>query len=221
MSRPEPTERKVSRRWPVISGSAAIALLAVLAALIFFRPRAPFALDQEWLAELVEHRSPFWDAPALFMNSLGGGVIGVIIVPAVTVAILLLFRRPWAAAYYAITVAVSAALVQLLKIFVARARPSDMLVPSDFGSFPSGHVANAATIAVVLALVFPTVWVWIAGGCYTIIMMLSRTYLGVHWLSDTIGGLLLGAGIAVIIWAPVASRLLDERRRPHRLVGLR
>lgn len=46
-------------------------------------------------------------------------------------------------------------------------------------------------------------------------MMLSRTYLGAHWISDTIGGLLIALGIAIIIWAPLASRLQRERERPH------
>jgi undecaprenyl-diphosphatase len=42
-------------------------------------------------------------------------------------------------------------------------------------------------------------------------MLLSRTYLGVHWLSDTIGGVLLGVAVAVIVWAPFASRIQRER----------
>jgi membrane-associated phospholipid phosphatase len=45
---------------------------------------------------------------------------------------------------------------------------------------------------------------------YTAVMALSRTYLGAHWLTDTIGGVLLGAGIAVLIWAPFAQRLRRE-----------
>jgi hypothetical protein len=48
-----------------------------------------------------------------------------------------------------------------------------------------------------------------------VLMMLSRTYLGAHWISDTIGGVLVGAGIAVIIWAPFANKLYREHRMPH------
>ena len=83
----------------------------------------------------------------------------------------------------------------------------------DTGSFPSGHVANAATMAAVLCIVFWRTWVWIAGVVYTILMMLSRTYLGVHWLTDTIGGLLVGVAIAVIVWAPLADPLRREAER--------
>ena len=56
-------------------------------------------------------------------------------------------------------------MVQLLKNLFGRARPEDILVVSDFGSFPSGHVANAATIAVAIGMIVPNVWVWVAGAC--------------------------------------------------------
>jgi undecaprenyl-diphosphatase len=91
-----------------------------------------------------------------------------------------------------------------------------MLVTSDVGSFPSGHVANAATMAVALALILALQrdrwWFWMLGAGYVVAMALSRTYLGVHWLTDTIGGALLGAGVAVVLWVPVARRLAQEPR---------
>ena len=98
---------------------------------------------------------------------------------------------------------------------MARPRPEDILVTSDFGSFPSGHSANAATIAVTLGIIFARTWVWVAGSIYTLLMMLSRTYLGAHWISDTIGGLLIGAAVGVIVWAPFAYKLRAENRANH------
>ncbi len=206
----------ISRFWPVVSASVALALVLIMAGIIALRPTEPFAIDLRWMGEVVEHRSPFWTVPALVMNTLGGGLIGIVIIPLGIVAALLLWRRPWAALYYAIAASLSAGCVQLLKVTVGRARPEDMLVPSDPGSFPSGHTANAATTAVALAIIFyPRVWLWVAGGAYAVAMALSRTYLGAHWLSDTIGGLLLGAGVAVLVWAPLAYKLAAEGARPH------
>ena len=136
--------------------------------------------------------------------------------PAASVAIvivLVLVKRRWAALYFGILSAVSATLVQVLKALFGRLRPEDILVNIDSGSFPSGHVTNAATIAVALGIILWRWWVWLAGAAYVVLMMLSRTYLGAHWLSDTVGGLLIGAALAVIIWAPFAAKMQSESVR--------
>jgi membrane-associated phospholipid phosphatase len=209
----EPAAKRVTQRWPLISGTAALIVVVAVGALITLRGNGrPLWIDNEWLAELVEHRSTFWDVPSLVMNYIGAGIIGVFVIPILMMAFLLLIKRPWAAGYYLLATLVSSGLVQLLKHLFGRARPDEILVISDFGSFPSGHVANAAVMATTLAIIFPKVWVWVAGVVYTVIMLLSRTYLGAHWLSDTIGGMLLGAGVAFILWAPFAAKLNGERR---------
>jgi membrane-associated phospholipid phosphatase len=207
------TTRRLSRFWPLVSSVTALLLTIGGGLLIGTRKAAP-ELDTEWMAEIVEHRSAIWQVPALVMNYLGGGWFAVVVVPLVVVGALCLARRFRAAVFFAVSVAVSAGVVQLLKHAFGRARPLDKLVQIDTGSFPSGHVANAATMAAVLCIIFWRTWVWIAGIAYTILMMLSRTYLGVHWLTDTIGGLLLGAAIAVIVWAPLADPL--RREAEHR-----
>jgi undecaprenyl-diphosphatase len=187
-------------------------LLAVaLGTLIALRgPREPY-LDLEWMAEIIEHRSPAWQVPALVMSFLGGGWFGVFVVPLGAALALALARGRWSATYFLVASVASATLVQLLKHLFGRARPEQMLVSADFGSFPSGHVANAATIAIALALILRRWWVWFAGALLVVLMALSRTYLGVHWLSDTLGGLLVGAGVAVIVWAPFSVQLNRER----------
>jgi membrane-associated phospholipid phosphatase len=208
--------RKVQRVWPLVSAFAVLVVAVLIGLLVMVRGAGnPLGFDTEWMDEIIEHRSPVWEVPSLAMNYLGGGVIGVFIVPIVIIVALCLFRRFWAAIYFAVATILSAGLVQLLKGIFGRARPEDILVHADFGSFPSGHVANATTMAVVLAIVLRRSWVWVAGIVYVILMLLSRTYLGAHWLSDTFGGMLLGAGVAVIVWAPIANRLYRENERPH------
>jgi len=205
----------ISRRWPVVSASAAVVLVVLLGLVIAYRRTEPFSMDVEWMNEIVEHRSPVWLVPALFFNYAGGGIVGSVVVPVAIFLLLLAFRRPWGATYFAAASVLSVATVQILKFTVGRARPTEILVQSDTGSFPSGHTANAATMVVVLAIIFPGVWVWAVGAAWAILMAVSRTYLGAHWLSDTVGGLLLGAGVAVILWAPLAYRLARERLEPH------
>jgi membrane-associated phospholipid phosphatase len=206
----------VSRRWPLVSAAVALGLVVVMALVIVYREAdKPFGFEVEWMGEILEHRSQPWTAIALAFNAIGGGILAIAVIPVVIVAALLLWRRPWAALYYAIATAVCTGLVQLLKLLVGRPRPLDILVQADPGSFPSGHSANAAVMAATLAVIFPYLWVWVAGALYTIAMMLSRTYLGAHWISDTVGGLLVGVGVALILWAPLASRLAAETARPH------
>ena len=208
-----PAARQIARRWPLVSGAAALLLAVGLGALIVQRGNGrPMEIDAEWMDEIIEHRAPVWEYLSLTMNFLGAGIAGVIVIPVLILVFLLLLRRPWAAGYFVLATIVSSGLVQVLKSLFGRARPEDMLVVSDFGSFPSGHVANAATMAVCLGILFPRVWVWLAGALYTVLMMVSRTYLGAHWLTDTIGGLLLGAAVAVLLWAPVAAKLEGERQ---------
>jgi membrane-associated phospholipid phosphatase len=208
----EPAAKRVTQRWPLISGAGALVLAVVLGALIVLRGGGrPLWIDNEWLAELVEHRSAFWDVPSLVMNYVGAGIIGVFVIPILIVVILVLIKRPWAAGYYLLATLIGSGLVQLLKHLFGRARPDEILVTSDFGSFPSGHVANAAVMATSLGIIFPKVWVWVLGVIYTVVMLLSRTYLGAHWLSDTIGGMLLGVGVAIVLWAPFAAKLNGER----------
>lgn len=208
------TAHTATQRWPWVSGATAIVLAVLLGVLVFVRGNAPLLIDQEWMSEVLEHRVVWLENVALVFNFVGGGWFARILVPLVTILVLVLVRRRWSAVYYASAVIASALVVQLLKAVFDRPRPEEMLVASDVGSFPSGHVANAATIVVCLALIFRHAWIWWAGSVYVVAMALSRTYLGAHWMSDTLGGMLIGAGIAVILWAPLASRLIRERSRP-------
>ena len=149
------TARRVSRRWPVISAAVALSLVILLGVLIVYRGiDKPFGFELEWMEEIVEDRNPVWTFVALAFNYLGGGVTAIVVVPLVIIGGLLLWRRPWAALYFAIAILASVLVVQLVKKTVGRDRPDDMLVSPDFGSFPSGHSANAALIATALGIIF-------------------------------------------------------------------
>ncbi len=193
-------------------GAGAASAGALLLGLIIVRRGTP-DLDLRWMAAIARTRSPILDGAALVFDVLGSNRFAVFVVPVAFAVVLLLRRRPWAALLFLFTPAVGAAVTQALKLLYARERPDGGLL--DLGSFayPSGHVANAATFAVLLVVLFPRGSAVIAGSAYVVWMALSRTYLGVHWATDTVGGALWGVAMGVVAWAVLAPCLTRERER--------
>lgn len=210
------TRRRIEqspRRLAAIAAGVALLLAVGLGVLVTVRTLNPESLDAEWMEEIVEHRSPFWEVPARVFDFIGGGWFAVLVVPIGVAVALLVARRPWAASAFILGSALSSGAVQLMKALFGRARPEDILVPLDSGSFPSGHAANAATVVVLLALLLGRRWIAVAGSAYVVLMALSRTYLGAHWVTDTVGGILIGAAMAVLVWVLFARKLAAERER--------
>ena len=102
-------------------------------------------------------------------------------------------------------------LALVLKYLVQRARPvvEDPITKAPGYSFPSGHVANM-TIAVtaMLVLLWPllrstaakTAAVVLAAAL-VLMTMADRIWLGVHFPSDTAGGVILGVGLVLSSYA--------------------
>ena len=85
--------RKIRRRWPLISASVGISVAVLLGALIALRG-SPLGADEEFMNELLEERAPWFDLPALFLDWVGGHLVGIVIVPIAMVIWLLAMRRP-------------------------------------------------------------------------------------------------------------------------------
>lgn len=85
----------------------------------------------------------------------------------------------------------------ILKRIFARKRPSDsitgfkqIILPPNCGSFPSGHTASSFAFFIALMLIGHPLTVVI--GIWAILVSFSRLYLGVHYVSDIVGGIILG-----------------------------
>ena len=131
-----------------------------------------------------------------------GGPVGWWVVLSALFGWLLYRRRARLAAFVAVTALGSAVLNHLVKSAVDRARPhlSDPVAMAAGKSFPSGH-AQATTVGcgILLVIFLPMVsrphrlWLWVAAGVVVTAVAFSRVALGVHFVSDVIGGVILGA----------------------------
>lgn len=66
-------------------------------------------------------------------------------------------------------------------------------------SYPSGHAARAMLLAVFLFFTIKKrTWAMLSLVLFVILISISRIYLGHHWLSDVIGGLILGSGSGLL-----------------------
>ncbi len=195
----------------LVTGIVLIALACGLGAWLYSRGDVPFPIDVWWNTLMVDSSNAFLLSFSYAMDFLGAGWFGIFAVPLGGTLALILVKRPWSAAYFLVAQAASAGLVQVLKRSFGRARPEEILVISDYGSFPSGHVAGAATLATAVIVIFPRLWVIIAGVVWVLAMAFSRTYLHAHWLSDTVGGALAGVGMALVVAALFAVPLDRER----------
>ena len=86
----------------------------------------------------------------------------------------------------------------IIKKSVGRARPSTLIADEDMKihkpkdhSFPSGHSASSFCAFSVMFWCCP-VWIWLPALALASTIAFSRMYLRVHYLTDVIGGVLLG-----------------------------
>ena len=179
-------------------------------------------LDDAWLRLMISGRVPPVTAIAKVFNVLGHAYVTLPV--RIAIAGLLALRRWWwHLAAFAAAMVVSEVLIGLLKGIYSRPRPLGSLVATSGPSFPSGQAvaASVTVVAAVIALV-PAGrrrgWWGAAAVVFSILMGLSRAYLGAHWLSDAVAGILLGASCALAT-ALVAGQV--QRRPGRELTGAR
>ena len=117
----------------------------------------------------------------------------------------------------------AAGLYDIVKPAVGRARPPAGLQvggPDEGWAFTSGHATQSIAFYGMLAVVLIS-WVapkrrlrvGIGAALLILVIGVSRLYLGVHWLTDVLGGYALG--LAWLSFVMVMSLLFENRRSPH------
>ncbi|WP_328923366.1 phosphatase PAP2 family protein [Streptomyces sp. NBC_00190] len=190
------------------SAATAVAAVPFSLALVLVESRwAPLHRLDQGTAERL-HRSalghPAWVRVLDFLTHVVWGPLTMRLLVAAVVVWLVWRRALRLAAWAAVTATVGGLVGLLAKNAVERARPHlpDPVAHAPGFSFPSGHAMTATTSCAVLLLVLlplvPRAWrplPWalaaatVLGVCYT------RVALGVHWVSDVVGGWLLGLAV--------------------------
>lgn len=143
------------------------------------------------------------------ITAIGGFGVQMLVTMAVAGA-LVLQRKRRAAALVIMSIASGIALNLLLKHSFDRPRPELVAHATEVytTSFPSGHSMTSAvtylTLGVMLAGAQKLRWMktyWVAWAIVlTVLVGLSRVYLGVHWPTDVLAGWSAGAAWALLWW---------------------
>jgi undecaprenyl-diphosphatase len=148
--------------------------------------------------------------------TLLGSTLALSVVIAAAVVLLVLRRRWWLAAYLIVTGAGALVLDPVLKVLVGRLRPvvAHPVAHAPGNSFPSGHALGSLVCYGALFLVFlPAArgrWRTCFGiGIAVLIALIgiSRILLGVHFISDVVGGWAIG-----IAWLGLTSLAFELTR---------
>jgi len=177
----------------------------------------PLRIDEAVYAAMATLRNPLADRLMAALATLGDARV---LLPAIgAVLAWLLLRRRWiAAAYWLAALAFGWALTAGLDAWIDMPRPPG--APAGFG-FPSIAVTTATIalgfFAVLIARALPgrrRVWPYVVGGALATTIGFARLYLGAHWLSDIVGGMLLGISWLLalgVAYRSHVSRPLDMR----------
>jgi undecaprenyl-diphosphatase len=149
-----------------------------------------------------------------------GSFSGLAIIVIIVLISLLLIRRPRAAAYVTFAVISGTILSSVFKELFDRPRPEMQQAMRVFtSSFPSGHATISAVVYLTLAAVLASlctdrrlaVFCIATGVLLTLLVGISRVYLGVHYPTDVLAGWSLGAAWALLCWVGASFLKLHQR----------
>jgi undecaprenyl-diphosphatase len=118
-------------------------------------------------------------------------------------------------------------IVNAIKLLIGRPRPTleEVLATATGYAFPSGHSAQAVVAYATLAYLLTRRWrrrsvavvAWTTAAVVALVVGFSRMYLGVHWMTDVIGGYLLAAvwmvTVLTVVHTVATVRGRSETRR--------
>ncbi|WP_370890624.1 phosphatase PAP2 family protein [Janibacter sp. GXQ6167] len=221
-----PTRRQDLGRWLLALGALiAIAALAAGLGVLTVKGEAPPPFDTALVDDAtrwaVSHPgfvdgADMWSQatyPWVMQSLLALVAIGLVLAGAVGRRALAILPLAW----------ITWGLGSVTKVIVDRPRPGPQLIDVQYLSFPSGHALNATlAIALIGVLLFAVVKgatarlaLALLGLAIVVITVLNRVVLGVHYPSDVIAGVLIGAAsAAAIAWWLGGARMSERSSDP-------
>jgi membrane protein DedA with SNARE-associated domain len=172
-----------------------------------------------------EMRNAPADELMIVLTMLGDGLVMTIL--ALTIIAWLTWRKAYRAALASGFAFVAAKVFEvILKSGIQRPRPIELTYQgAEFFSFPSAHATMAAVIFGVLAVLvghsmgrWGRAVVYATCGVAVVAIAFSRIYLGAHWLSDVLAGLLFGT-VVVAAFGVAVEAIPPRRIKPLGLLG--
>jgi len=183
-------------------------IIILIVGIIFFA--VSFILDNLIITQIALMKNPFFDLVFGWFTS----IINVFVI-LILVTTLFLFeekKREWIFPLW-LSFIISASAAFVLKLIIARPRPTELLYPilnTLSYSFPSLHVMVAFAAVPILNKEFPKIKLfWLA---FAVLVAFSRLYFNVHYLSDVVFGALLGYFIGIFII------YIEEKYRPFKFL---
>jgi undecaprenyl-diphosphatase len=218
-----------------IAALAAFAVIALCAATFADLAEDSREADDQGFDLAVLHAlHPYADDPARPLGPPWAGIVAaditslgstalLVLFALMAVGLLLMLQKRLSALLLVVGLAGGLALSEGLKTVFERARP-----PVEFqsvhtlnASFPSGHALLSAvfylSLGVMLTRAFPRrrlkAYVMGMAIVMTLLVGLSRIYLGAHWATDVFAGWSVGAAWAMVLW--LVSYAVARRQRRH------
>lgn len=199
----------------VVAVALGLAILTAIAG-IGVRAWAP-GLDLQTMQAIASHRDATVTAIAGIVSDAGSFAL----LAPLSIAFLLLrrWKRPADDIALVVIAAGSALLPTVVKLIVARPRPTiEHLSQLSSLSFPSEHTTQAAaiylTIAILLSKGLARGWrttVIVVAIAIALAVAWSRVYLGVHYPTDVVAGLLLGWSWALLVFRWARPKLVQDQ----------
>ena len=189
-------------------GGAALALFAFVRITREYIEGDVGAMDRTIALAVARMRTPWLTIAAIDVTALGSITL-VILFSAFTLVVLLVLRDRIGALQLLAASAGAGILTTVTKNLIERIRPEEsqrLIMVSGF-SYPSGHSLSTSAIYLTIAIIAgrhvqhsgARAAIFLAVAAVLLMVGASRVYLGVHYATDVVSGISLGAAWALLL----------------------